>query len=398
MADPIAVSDVRPLSRRLAFIFIAAILMTGAAGFAGQDAARAQETIFGGRSILNLFFKKPKAAPEPEARKPAKKRKAKRAEPTDSLVNGLTQDDAQVVVKMTDARKILVVGDFMASALGDGLTTAFETSADIEVIAKANGSSGLVRDDYYDWAAQLPILIDENKPSVVVVMIGANDRQQLIVNGSREKFQSEQWHSEYEKRVLRLAKIVTDRKLPLLWVGLTPFSSPSMSADAVILNGAYRNQAQKAGGEFVDIWEGFVDENGKFITTGSDVNGQSARLRGSDGLSLTKAGRRKIAFYLEKPIRHLIGAPDLSSALRLDTPSIYTLGQDKPEVVNIVSMPPVNLSDPAFDGSDVLLSASPVLSGSGQTPRDLLIEKGETGQAPAGRIDDYKIDKAPLVR
>ena len=53
-----------------------------------------------------------------------------------------------------------------------------------------------------------------------------------------------------------------------------------------------------------------VDEEGKFMVTGSDVNGQQVRLRSSDGVNMTEAGRRKLAFYVEKVARrHLSDAP-----------------------------------------------------------------------------------------
>ncbi|MGO7947181.1 hypothetical protein ACC722_39065, partial [Rhizobium ruizarguesonis] len=59
-----------------------------------------------------------------------------------------------------------------------------------------------------------------------------------------------------------LGKEVTGRKIPLIWVGLPAFESDSMTADAVQMNQLYRKQVESIGGEFVDIWDGFVDENG----------------------------------------------------------------------------------------------------------------------------------------
>ena len=35
---------------------------------------------------------------------------------------------------------------------------------------------------------------------------------------------------------------------------------------------------------------------------GPDMNGQPVRLRGSDGISLSKPGKRKVAFDVEKPL------------------------------------------------------------------------------------------------
>lgn len=67
--------------------------------------------------------------------------------------------------------------------------------------------------------------------------------------------------------------------MPLLWVGLPAFQSTSLSADLVGFNRLYRSHIEKYGGEFVDVWDGFVDEAGKFVITGYDMNGQQARLR-----------------------------------------------------------------------------------------------------------------------
>ena len=78
-----------------------------------------------------------------------------------------------------------------------------------------------------------------------------------------------------------------------------------MTASMLAFNDIYRRNIESVGGSFVDIWDGFVDENGVFQQTGPDMNGLPARLRGSDGISFSKAGKRKAAFYAEKPLRLL---------------------------------------------------------------------------------------------
>ena len=183
--------------------------------------------------------------------------------------------------------------------------------------------------------------------------------------------------------------IAKKNNVPFVWTGLPAFSSPSLSADAATLNNYYRAKVELAGGTFVDIWDGFADENGKFIASGSDINGQPVRLRGSDGLSLTKAGKRKIAFYVEKPIRNLIGVelPALS-ALNPATSTDTTLAT--PAIADVVSVAPISLLDPELDGGTQLLDAASVPRANGGTPRDKLIEKGETVSAPEGRVDDFK--------
>ncbi|OHV84651.1 DUF459 domain-containing protein [Rhizobium sp. LCM 4573] len=298
-----------------------------------------------------------------------------------------------LIPKLENARKILVVGDFLAGGLADELETAFETSPSVAVENRTNGSSGLVREDHYDWPPALPKLIGEVDPAIVVVMIGANDRQQMQIGSISEKFRTDAWFKEYEQRVSRLAAIATARKLPLLWVGLPSFQSPSMMADAVTLNGIYRDQVEKAGGEFVDIWDGFVDEEGKFILTGSDMNGQQARLRGGDGITFTTAGKRKLAFYVEKLARRHLGEmtdPDLVKLDGSNLPALATL----PPAANAVPTQPISLADPELDGGTDLLGAGQLPVSLVQSPRELLVKRGELPPAPSGRVDDYRIPAA----
>ncbi len=299
------------------------------------------------------------------------------------------------VAKIENAKQVLVIGDFMAGGIGSELEQTFAASPGVAIAERSNVSSGLVREDHYNWQQKLPEFLDEVKPAVVIVMIGANDRQQMqIGDNTREKFRTDAWFKEYEERVARLADVVVQRKLPLLWVGLPAFQSPSMTADAVTLNAIYRSQVEKVGGEFVDIWDGFVDEDGKFVITGSDVNGQQVRLRGSDGINFTKAGKKKLAFYVEKFLRRHLGdmaSPDLAKLDSSNLPELLAL-PPSPEGV-VVPTHPISLSDPELDGGKDLLGAAPLPSVNVETPRDKLVKRGEIAPPPPGRIDDYRIVK-----
>jgi uncharacterized protein len=349
------------------------------------------------RSIIDLLFrgerprvyrKRPAATAVMKIRR--KKPKLQSLDRADPLGASSSTTDV-VTVKRPDAKKVLVIGDFMASALADGLNMATVSDAGIAIEKGTDGSSGLVRTDHLDWPVTLKAQIEKLKPALIVIMLGSNDRQQMSVNGQKEKFRSEAWNNEYEKRISAVIAVATQNKVPFIWTGLPSFQSPSLSADAATLNSLYRTKAEMAGGVFIDIWDGFADENGKFIASGSDINGQPVRLRGSDGLSLTKAGKRKMAFYLEKDMKRLIGAdPAALGLVKLDASNLpLDANATSPTFTNILTVPPVSLVDPELDGTNVLLDTDLMPKTSGKSPRDLLIEKGETGDAPEGRVDDF---------
>lgn len=369
-------------------LLAAAFLITEPAFQPTSSAAHAQE-VRERRSLVDMIFGKRRQKRVSNRNTSVIQVKRPRRKKTTVAANPAVTGAEIEVAKLPDAKKILVVGDFMGSALADGLEVAFASDPGIVVSKKTDGSSGLVRDDHLDWAKTLPSYITDVKPALVVIMLGANDRQQMVVSGKREKFQTEPWKAEYEKRVTAIIDVSRQNNVPLIWTGLPAFSSPSLSADAATLNNYYRARVELAGGTFVDIWDGFADENGKFIASGSDINGQPVRLRGSDGLSLTKAGKRKLAFYLEKPIRNLVGVK-LPAISALNPATSTETAVAAPTIADIVSVPPISLLDPELDGGTQLLDAVSVPKANGNSPRDKLIEKGETVDAPAGRVDDFK--------
>ena len=381
---------------RVARFLVACLLAIAAympiAGSPFVDRAAAQE-VRERRSIIDFLFRgdRPrqrtviKQPPAVVRIKPPRKPKVK----TVNNDTAVTAVDIEIP-KLADAKKVLVIGDFNASALSDGLTMSMVNDADIVIEKGSDGSSGLVRTDHLDWPVKLKQQISEIKPALIVIMLGSNDRQSMSIGGQKEKFRSEAWNAEYERRVSALIKVATDAKIPFIWTGLPSFQSPSLSADAATLNSLFRTKTEAAGGVFIDIWDGFADEDGKFIASGSDVNGQPVRLRGSDGLSLTRAGKRKMAFYLEKDLRRLTGTDEIANLIRLDSSNLpLDSNPTTPAIANVMSVPPVSLADPELDGTSQLLDTGLLPKASGKSPRDLLIEKGETETAPDGRVDDF---------
>ncbi len=214
-----------------------------------------------------------------------------------------------------------VVGDALALLLGDGLDEAFEDTPQIGVLHKGKENSGLVRKDYYDWlkAAQ-EIANAEKRPQMVTIMIGTNDRQALVDNGrSLEPF-SPRWREIYAARVDALIQIFKDKDIPVVWVGLPVMKNERYSADMAQLNDIYRAGAAKAGIPFVDLWDIFADDHGRYGAYGPDVNGQNVKLRSVDGVHFTEAGARKLAHFVEGEVKRLFEARQQPADEQKDAP------------------------------------------------------------------------------
>lgn len=398
-----------------ALLLALAVLVTGFSVVAPSP-AQAQQPSYRGWSLRDLFF--PRREPryyEPPAEGPAARPKA-RVKPkaarsyndTGRRTNGgdghsvsakprrviPAEPATPVVEKQPDAKVVLVIGDFMGSGIAEGLAAVYAANPRVKVIDRTKGSSGFARDDYYDWPKQAGSLIEAEKPSVVVVMLGSNDRQQMRVGDTTETPRSESWDKEYDTRARALAKAITDRKVPFIWVGTPAFKFSKMTADMLAFNDIYRATAEASGAEFVDVWDGFVDENGTFVTMGPDVNGQPVRLRSDDGVNFTKAGKRKLAFYAEKPLNKILGVTNAPGA-PASGPMAALPGPQQGPVKPVDRTPPISLNDPALDGGSELLGAqTDQKRGQPSTPGEKLMTQGVAPLPSPGRADDFLLPAA----
>jgi len=320
---------------------------------------------------------------KPDKPAKAKPRKQRRSRPAAEAPR-----EVAAVEKAKDAKPVLVVGDFLAGAMAKGLTEAFAQNANVVVVDAHNGESGLVRADVYDWATQIPALVATHKAEAIVVMIGANDRQPIMTEAGSEPLGSDGWRAAYAARVAALAEALRTTTKPVFWVGLGPVKPGVMARDYSAFNNIVREQLEARGLRYVDIWNGFADEEGKYVATGPDVSGQPAQLRTGDGLNFTRAGQRKLAFFVERDLIELLGAaqPELA-ALEPEQPAILEPAGQPPrigpmipiETLSTAAAGALSAGVPAADKGRGAVTASVTERLVGVTP----------AAAPSGRADNF---------
>ncbi|MCK1395221.1 DUF459 domain-containing protein [Bradyrhizobium sp. 1] len=366
-------------------------------------------------------------------------------------------------------KNVLVIGDAMADWLAYGLEDAYSEQPDMGVIRKHKTTSGLIKyqpkGEPSDWAAAAKGILETEKPDVIVVMLGLNDRiaiREPVADksdkatdkdkkndkGARAKpqgkpgdakpgdakpngadtaakpddkpadadlpqddadnadtpaaapektarnpnglyeFRDERWVELYGKKIEELANVLKAKGVPVLWVGLPAIRGPKGTADMLFLDSLYREGAAKAGITYVDVWDGFVDEAGRFLQKGPDFEGQIRQLRSGDGVYFTKPGARKLAHYVEREITRLLAGRSGPIALPSEPATPDTSAEPgKPA--------PRPLAGPIVPLVAASISTDQLLGGPGSRPAavDALaaktMVKGEPLAAPAGRADDY---------
>lgn len=297
-----------------------------------------------------------------------------------------------VVEKAENAGKILVVGDFMASGLAKGLESLYASNPDFVVVKQTKANSGIVRDDVVDWQKRISELSEEEKPVAIVILVGMNDRQQMRTEDGRLEKMSDPWKANYVKRARSIAQVAKNRDMPFVWMGLPPVRSKSMNADYLAFNEIYRSQTEYVGGSFVDVWDGFVDAEGKFVSAGPDIKGRIVRLRGSKGINMTRAGMAKLAFYADRELRRIGVVNDNSqflSSLRDSRDGVGIASRPEYDPVKTGKTVVISLSRPSEGESGVLDGGADFLKAKGaeKSVSHQLVESGIVPEPKTGRID-----------
>lgn len=311
--------------------------------------------------------------------------------------NAKTTEKAEQKPAVPPSFFVAVLGDSLGQLLGQGLAEALADRPEVAVLHKAHESSGLVRDDFYDWIkAAKELIASGQKIDVAVIMIGSNDHQALRENGQSYDPGTPQWNDIYSQRVETLASLFKDAKIPLFWVGLPIMKNDRFSAEMASFNDLYRDHAAKAGATFVDVWDAFGDDAGRFSTYGPDITGQVVRLRSADGVHFTKAGARKLAGFVETEIRRILDSnkpKDDAALAKIETTN--PAGAVAPNVTKVAPVkPPIGpvlpLTGPVLaPGGELATAATLHQKGEPQTAVEQTFVKGDALTPKPGRADDF---------
>ena len=176
--------------------------------------------------------------------------------------------------------------------------------------------------------------------------------------------------------------------VPVLWVGLAPIRGARAKIDLTYLNDIYKASAQKAGIPYVDVWDGFADEDGNFSLRGPDYNGQIRQLRSADGVYFTRAGALKLGHYVEREIQRLLATRALPVALPAPEPLQQAPAKPGVPAPRPVAGPVVPLTGVAT-APEELAGSGPSRAASPDPITARVLVRGEAVPGAAGRADDF---------
>ncbi len=333
-----------------------------------------------------------------------------------------TREDDQPTPPKNATVFVDVFGDTLGQLLANGLDDALADRAEVGVVHLARGPSGLANESYYDWPKTIEGLLARAGPAkkggaptpdahptgaddkakdkseridVAVMMIGSNDRQQIIKDGEKLRPGSDEWNAIYKERVMAIAEAFQKKKIPLVWVGVPIVKDDDFADDMAALNEIYKEAAARTGAAYIDTWEAFGDDDGDFSAYGPDINGQTVRLRTADGIYFTKAGARKLAHFVEGQVRRdLDGKTPLPELPTAEAPPTDKAAKGAAIPVKPEAGPIKNLDEPPVAKDGHLAEAPPVTARAGSGIAEARV-KGRFDPPPAARADNFSWPPEP---
>jgi len=191
-----------------------------------------------------------------------------------------------------DPLHVLVVGDSVGIDLGQALVNDLAGTNVVSPTLDGKIDTGLARPDYFNWPQELQADLANDHPQLVVVMIGANDPQNMVANGTALTYGTPAWNAEYATRVGSFIGEAVAGGAHVLWVGMPPMADPGLNNAMDNLNGIVQAQVAAHPGQatFLDTKRILGTPQGAFTPYLTNAAGAEVNIRTADGIHLTAGG------------------------------------------------------------------------------------------------------------
>jgi hypothetical protein len=343
------------------------------------------------RTLLDLLF----GEPEPQQQQQVPVEEVPRETPSAPVAQ--EPPPPPKVEKSPTATRLAVFGDSLAVDFAKALDRFYAEDPNLIVVQAGVGDSGFVRPDFYDWNKVIGEQITQNTFDIAVVLLGINDRQTIHEGDQSFKSLTPEWTNLYQQRINTFAAQLRIARKPTIWIGLPPMSKSEYSAALSQISAMYRMAAFANGAEYLDIFERFLDEEGKYSSYGPDLNGQRVRMRKEDGIHFSRAGADKLAFYASQSIK-LFYQGGAAISLQVADPLAGTDAQlmQRPPFQGLGQIRLLEVAGAVIPLSNATKRAVDLVSADTAAADPAVFDLEQMMLAPVGRVDAFGAGVVPV--
>lgn len=237
------------------------------------------------------------SAPAPVATSPSPPEAHPATPSTASVATSTAQVPTQVATaavqhSSAESGTVLMIGDSLMGEVAAGLRQNLPRR--YTVVDRHKSSTGLTNLAYYDWPGTAQAAAADTHPTWVVIHMGANDAQDMLVGGHWIHFGSAEWRANYLARAQSMIDRVRTAApgVTLVWVGLPAMRADAFDAKMEVIRGV---QAQAAASRQVPYLDGHAALGPTYAKDGDVGKGKRQILRADDGIHYSRTGGTQLA-------------------------------------------------------------------------------------------------------
>lgn len=201
--------------------------------------------------------------------------------------------------------RILIVGDSIMQAVSRSLERQLGRRPGFQAASYTHIGSGLARMDLFDWHEQISGLMEERRPELVLIMMGANDNQPMRVSGDTIlRVGTDEWKQEYARRVGGAMEIMlSGGATQVHWLELPDMRDARLQEDVGMINQLVRAEAaRRLGVTFQETRSLLSRTVGQYSPYVIQANGMPLDIRSGDGIHLNRQGADLLADHIVRRI------------------------------------------------------------------------------------------------
>lgn len=214
--------------------------------------------------------------------------------------------------------RVVVVGDSLSQGLGPAIVQVFDPELS-RVLPLGRQSTGLARQDYFNWRGAMRKIEQEFRPDLVFVLFGTNDNQaQIASDGSELPVGSAAWVQAYRQRATDFLREATANGTHVVWVGIPVVRDQQRWRFYQRVNGIYADVAEADPlAMYLDAWTLLQNRSGQYSAYLKNERGVLQVMRAGDGFHLTPAGYAFLARHCVRAAAKAFDLPQDSVLIRV---------------------------------------------------------------------------------
>ncbi len=230
------------------------------------------------------------------------------APPAPTRLAGVTPNLSDAALSGRPAH-VGVFGDSFGDGIWWALDQQLRGERGITLHRLSQPSTGFTSYGHLNLLEDIRAKLDRQPLDVAIISFGANDTQNISVEGRPVHYMSDEWRQVIGGRVDAIVRLLRERGVQVYWVGLPRMRSATYEEKARALSSFFAGRMRALGVPFIDTVASTSDTQGHYAEhLPNPRTGRMMMARSGDGIHMTMSGYTILTQGLARHLRTRIAS------------------------------------------------------------------------------------------